>query len=877
MVAEMAQNRRRWLGAEWASHKVRRWRRLLCCAAIVGALGLLVGIVAVALWRHDGDSTVPPIGHPRLFFNESELAVLRTRVETTHRDIWQPIRNYVDSLAGTAPPSASPDGNEDMYRNFGNQMVPLAFVCAVTQEADDCDLAKTYLLTFAKWEQWSNDGTRDLALGHMLMGNAIAYDWLYSVLTPDERLLVGTSLAHWANAMLEASEQPIRGDWNNWWNKSYAQNHYWINNSALGVAGLASLDDEMEIDVTCRVRASKDVNLRQGPGTDTEIVEVLGAGESVTVLGIGTVGSDGYVWWHTVEGLWVRSDVVGKPTDCTGTALGIYARKWLDQGLSRLSRVRDLLDAIGDGSWHEGATYQNYGLTLTLPFLVTLRSLTGIDLLPHTYLSHYADWRLYNYLPGRSEPLLAFGNFELDWGNSFAPQSLLRFAASEYDNGYAEWLAQQLIRNGGRGANVWQAPWYVFEFFYYDATIAPVSPADQAGARVFPDLEGVIWRTGWDEDDLVFGLKTGPYAGRFTFDSFMRQIYPWEAPCSQTWCQLNIGHDHDDTNGFYIYQSGWLAPEGVGSGLHATSYHNTLLIDGNGQYRPPATHYWRNPEDFTGSEGILEATADAPQFNFLAADATQRYKNVEGLSDVTRYVVFIRPNYLVMFDRVEADAPHQVDWVVHLESGASVDGAWIRSGGDSGPLLGIGFAAPQRLAATMGTDKVPYVRMRPESPSDSVLFASVLYPTDSSGWDSRPTITLADRTSEAAVLRLQPNDGSQQVIDVVLAFDQPQAPIEIGSYRFDGRVAVVVRGADNALQKLFMYGGTTLTDTTAGELTLIEGLDVSTVFEAIFTGSTASVTGSVSGEITLFAPEAQQVTLNGSPRSFTRSGQHIVF
>ena len=43
----------------------------------------------------------------------------------------------------------------------------------------------------------------------MLMGNAIAYDWLYSVLTPDERLLVGTSLAHWANAMLEASEQPI--------------------------------------------------------------------------------------------------------------------------------------------------------------------------------------------------------------------------------------------------------------------------------------------------------------------------------------------------------------------------------------------------------------------------------------------------------------------------------------------------------------------------------------------------------------------------------------------------------------------------------------------------------------------------------------------
>ena len=346
----------------------------------------------------------------------------------------------------------------------------------------------------------------------------------------------------------------------------------------------------------------------------------------------------------------------------------------------------------------------------------------------------------------------------------------------------------------------------------------------------------------------------------------MRQIYPGK-PRAARHGASNIGHDHDDTNGFYIYQSGWLAPEGVGSGLHATSYHNTLLIDGNGQYRPPATHYWRNPEDFTGSEGILEATADAPQFNFLAADATQRYKNVEGLSDVTRYVVFIRPNYLVMFDRVEADAPHQVDWVVHLESGASVDGAWIRSGGDSGPLLGIGFAAPQRLAATLGTDRVPYVRMRPGRLRTRCCSPAFCTRQTAAG-GTQADDHAGGQNVEAAVLRLQPNDGSQQVIDVVLAFDQPQAPIEIGSYRFDGRVAVVVRGADNALQKLFMYGGTTLTDTTAGELTLIEGLDVSTVFEAIFTGSTASVTGSVSGEITLFAPEAQQVTLNGSPRSF---------
>ncbi len=391
------------------------------------------------------------------------------------------------------------------------------------------------------------------------------------------------------------------------------------------------------------------------------------------------------------------------------------------------------------------------------------------------------------------------------------------------------------------------------------------------------DLSAVIWRTGWGADDLVFGLKAGAHGGRFAFDTFVRERFPWETPCRETYCQLNIGHDHEDTNTFYVYQGGWLALENAEVERQETSYHNTLLIDGQGQYEPPSDRSWRYPTDFVGSDGFLEATASSPHFDFLAADATRRYKHIKGLNDVTRYALFIRPNYLVMFDRIEADDPHQVEWVAHFEAPPTVEDMWIRGGSQGDYLLGIGFAAPQPFAINTGNDELPYVRVSPETPAESVLFASVLYPTDRRGWDARPAFALVDRTPEGVLLRLQPHDGSQGVFDVVLAFEKPESPVEIGPYRFDGRVAVIVWGADNALEKLFIYGGTFLEDISGDGQMLIEGLGTGAPFEAIFSGEAVLASGEPAGEVTLFAPAAEQVTLNGRPRSFSRLGHTIVF
>jgi hypothetical protein len=505
-----------------------------------------------------------------------------------------------------------------------------------------------------------------------------------------------------------------------------------------------------------------------------------------------------------------------------------------------------------------------------------LRRLQGIDLLPHTYLANYVDWRLYNFLPGSSEPLLAYGDWDLEWGSSYAPQNVLRFVAAEYRNGYAEWMAQQLTSIDGRYANVWNVPWYVFEFLYYDPAITPQSPASLALDREFSDLEGVIWRTGWDKDALIFGLKTGPYGGRYGFDTFVQEAYPWEVPCETTGCQLNFGHDHDDTNTFYLYRAGaWLVPETVGAGRHETSAHNTLLIDGQGQSRPPEEHLGRLIDDFSGRDGVLETAASMANFAYAAADATRRYNQISGVRAVTRHVVFVRPDYLLVLDQAAADTAHRYEWTTHLGGPISIEGNWIRSDVEADQLLGIYLDASESFQVGTGNDGQPYIQVNPASPTQSVQLVQVLYPTTPAAWDARPTVTLLDDNGQVVVVRVQMNDGTGRTDEIVIAYAPSDSETWAGPYQFDGQIAVVSRSSDHTLRRLFLYGGTFLATTEDGAL--VSGVSAVEPFEAIFSDTEAAVNGAPPTGVRLYAPGIERLIVDGMPQSFTRSDDMIIW
>lgn len=555
------------------------------------------------------------------------------------------------------------------------------------------------------------------------------------------------------------------------------------------------------------------------------------------------------------------------------------AELWVNHARERLLHVQYLLNGIEDGTWHESIPYQEYGLNMLLAFLNSVHRVENVDQLPHTYLQNYASWRIYNYLPGTTDFLMSYGDFEWDWLNGALSLRLLRFIAAEYQDGYAEWLAQQIEATTRRSPTGWEVPWYVFEFLAYDPDVAPRAPDNLARSRVFKDLTAVIWRTGWGIHDIAFGFKAGVYGGRYGFDTFTRNENPWDRHCLDAGCALNIGHDHLDTNTFYLTRGNqWLVPESVGVDLSATSFHNTLRIDDRDQYRPPEDHYGQYPEDFRGSDGFLETSASTPEFDYLAADATRRYKHRAGIRDVTRSVLFVRPDYFIMLDSITSDARHRYDWICHVDNDVQVDGTWIRGETSSDAILGIQVIAPESFDTVINEDKNDRtsIIIRPSSDQSDVRLLHMLYPTDRDMWYKRPQARLIDDNGEAVELRVDHEAQGTGWDDIMLTYAEPTVATALSSYAYDGRVAVVRYDHDGMISRLFLIGGTFLMD-LSHDRELVKDVSSSTVLEVVYNRSDVTVSGHLPSQISLYAPHAQTLTVNGKQRSFSRSGDMIHF
>lgn len=547
---------------------------------------------------------------------------------------------------------------------------------------------------------------------------------------------------------------------------------------------------------------------------------------------------------------------------------------WIEQATSELTIITDLLEQINDGSWHEGTYYQSYMLTMMLPFLTNLRALRQIDLLPDSYLRHVADWQIYNYLPGRHEFILAYGDFEPWWGNAFDRQNLLRFAAAEYDSPAAEWMAQQVVATTGRGTGGASVPWQVMEYFYYDPTVATGSPGELNSAQLFPDLGAVIWRTGWEPDSLVFALKGGSYGGRFAMETFAHQLYPWGESCADVGCTFNVSHDHADANTFYLYnQNQWLANEWAGYGVADTTSHNTVVIDGQNQFLPTTSDY-AHPEAFSGTEGYISAHVEGRGFNYVASNATGRYTPVIGdLHDFTRHVVFIRPGYLLMLDNLDADDPHTYYWIAHFAESVAIEDNWIRGNAAENQVLAVGIASPQPFDAITSEDALPYARVAPAEQVADTRFIHLLYPTNTAGWDSRPSVTLGEDNGKAALTRVELADGSAD--EIIIRYAANRSTNHVGDYATDAQVVVVRRDAAGETDGIYSYGGTFLANAATGQM-LLNNLTPEQAFEATFEAGAVDLHSEAPAGVTLYAPGVSALTRDGEPLAFEQRGDHLI-
>jgi hypothetical protein len=180
--------------------------------------------------------------HPRVYVTDAELAGLRERARTTHRELWQRAISHVRALAGDPPPPP-PAEQRRQQNDVAIAIAEAAFAYKIEGDRKYLDAARKYMDAAVSYDIWgyaSNKPNVDLAAGHLLYGLGWGYDLLYHDLTETERTRYREKLIKQARLMADYFK-PKPGK-----TFAYSQNHTFIPITGLGVAAYALYDETPE-------------------------------------------------------------------------------------------------------------------------------------------------------------------------------------------------------------------------------------------------------------------------------------------------------------------------------------------------------------------------------------------------------------------------------------------------------------------------------------------------------------------------------------------------------------------------------------------------------------------------------------------------------
>lgn len=309
--------------------------------------------------------------------------------------------------------------------------------------------------------------------------------------------------------------------------------------------------------------------------------------------------------------------------------------------------VMDVLNHGGqEGDWDEGIHYWGFGIGQAVLFIQALYHFSDglLDLYRIPFLQHTGDFGLYMRTPEGD----CFGYSDHENG---PPRPWLMAAlAARFKNPYWQWQA------------LLDAQPNLENLVFLDESVKARPPATLAAGKHFRDTEVATLRSSWEQDAVFLGIKSG---------------------------RTDINHSHLDLNSFVVHAWGkpllvdidtW--PYAHRSGFfdrsdrrwnfecNATSGHNTLLVDGQGQACSAE------------SQGHFMRFQSAAGFSYAVAEADKAYPSL--LHRFHRFFVLHR-GVVLLLDDVEADRPRQLEWLYHYETNIAEqqDGTYVIANGDA--------------------------------------------------------------------------------------------------------------------------------------------------------------------------------------------------
>jgi hypothetical protein len=357
----------------------------------------------------------------------------------------------------------------------------------------------------------------------------------------------------------------------------------------------------------------------------------------------------GQAWWkqsYMQNHLWVNT------AGMAVAGFAVYdevpeADAWIGLPLDKFKRTMEALG--GDGASHEGVGYWQYGAEYMLKFMWLARDLLSVEMFDSDWWRNTSKYALYMELPrnawtGRSSIVDIADCPRSNW---YGPDYMLRLLAQEYNDPYAQWLADEVNVANIAAAG---APW--LNLLWYDPAIKAKAPADLPTLRHFEDMDIVSARSDWSGNESLLVFKCGPFIGH---DAVQKFSY-----------DPGGGHVHPDANHFLLFGEGeWLIRDD-GYASKRTGQHNTLLIDGKGQM---GEAHWFNGALMLGrkEQPKIVKAASQPGMDYLIGDATAAYPAQSGVKRFRRHLLFVKPNVLLVLDDIAMDQARPLELRFHPE------------------------------------------------------------------------------------------------------------------------------------------------------------------------------------------------------------------
>ncbi len=456
------------------------------------------------------------------------------------------------------------------------------------------------------------------------------------------------------------------------------------------------------------------------------------------------------------------------------------ARTWLGWAFDRFERV--FITLGDDGGFHEQPSYWDYSMPTLFMMIDLYEQCSGLRI-PHgdQGLRGAAVYRLRNMYPGLQHTA-ALGDTKITAGrpSSAALLWLARRYRQPVDAGIVDLFPR-------KPSSAWT------QLLWADETLEAQDPRQVVPTmQRYSDIQMAFARTSWRSDATMFAFICRPLGGE-----------KYAALCAR-YGLGGTGHNHPAQNHFVLFGRGQVLAADPGyTYKKLTRNHNTVLVDGKGQYGDG--EMWPHP---TPGRAHLTGFTAKGDVCVVTGDAASAYPKELGLKRFERTLVMVGRDVVIVYDRLQASQPRQFSWRLHSYGGfAQTNGAWMLSIGDARmrilPLL------PSGVASQALTESPVYVHptrnLTPRQAQINLIEMTTPRTTDAT---FLVPLLIGDAGTDLPAAKLVSGDGYDAVAigDTFVAFNRGHRPVEIalpsGKTMRTAASAVVCRGDDVTVHEL---------------------------------------------------------------------------